>query len=71
METISTFAYLISAICFVMALRGLSGPETAQQGVKFGIAGMTIAIITKIKLCIIMAYVLGLHLVSSRIFSFV
>lgn len=46
METISTLAYLISAICFVMALRGLSGPETAQQGVKFGIVGMTIAIIT-------------------------
>jgi NAD(P) transhydrogenase subunit beta len=46
METLSTFAYLISAICFIMALRGLSGPETAQQGVKFGIAGMGIAIAT-------------------------
>lgn len=46
MEALSTLTYLISAICFIMALRGLSGPETAQQGVKFGIAGMTIAIIT-------------------------
>lgn len=46
MEALSTLAYLVSAVCFIMALRGLSGPETAQQGVKFGIAGMTIAIIT-------------------------
>jgi NAD(P) transhydrogenase subunit beta len=46
METFSTFAYLISAICFIMALRGLSGPETARQGVIFGITGMAIAIIT-------------------------
>ncbi len=29
-----------------MALRGLSGPETARQGVTFGIAGMAIAIVT-------------------------
>lgn len=46
METISTLAYLISSICFIMALRGLSGPDTAQKGVTFGIAGMTIAIVT-------------------------
>lgn len=46
METFSTFAYLISAICFIMALRGLSGPETAQKGVTFGISGMVIAIVT-------------------------
>ncbi len=46
MEALSTFAYLISAICFIMALRGLSGPETAGTGVIFGISGMAIAIIT-------------------------
>lgn len=46
MEALSTFAYLVSAICFIMALRGLSGPETARTGVVFGVAGMAIAIIT-------------------------
>lgn len=46
METLSSSAYLISAICFIMALRGLSGPETARKGVIFGISGMAIAIIT-------------------------
>lgn len=46
METISTLAYLISSICFIMALRGLSGPETARTGLVFGISGMAIAIVT-------------------------
>ena len=37
-------AYLIAAICFIMALRGLSSPETARRGNVIGIAGMVIAI---------------------------
>ena len=40
------FAYLIAAVCFIMALRGLSSPETARRGNAFGIAGMIIAILT-------------------------
>jgi len=40
------FAYLIAAICFIMALRGLSSPETARRGNLFGIIGMVIAIFT-------------------------
>ena len=46
METFSTLAYLFSAICFIMALRGLSGPETARSGIMFGITGMGVAIVT-------------------------
>ena len=37
--------YLISGILFILALRGLSSPETSRQGNYFGIAGMTIAIV--------------------------
>ena len=37
-------AYLIAAVCFVVALRGLSSPETARRGNLIGIAGMVIAI---------------------------
>ena len=36
--------YLISGVLFILALRGLSSPETAQQGNFFGIFGMAIAI---------------------------
>ncbi len=40
------FAYLIAAICFIMALRGLSSPETARKGNLYGITGMVVAITT-------------------------
>lgn len=46
MSGMIAFAYLISAICFIMALRGLASPETARQGNWFGIAGMGLAVAT-------------------------
>ena len=36
--------YLISGVLFILALRGLSSPETSRQGNLFGMIGMTIAI---------------------------
>ena len=39
-------AYLIAAVCFILALRGLSSPETARRGNATGIVGMVIAIAT-------------------------
>ncbi len=45
-ENLSAFAYLIAAICFIMALRGLSSPVTARSGNFYGIAGMVIAVAT-------------------------
>ena len=36
--------YLISGVLFILALRGLSSPETSRQGNFFGILGMIIAI---------------------------
>src|SRR5437660_12290841 len=45
-ESLSALLYLIAAICFIMALRGLSSPETARGGNIFGIVGMVIAILT-------------------------
>ena len=41
---LSAIFYLVSGILFILALRGLSSPETSRQGNYFGIAGMTIAI---------------------------
>ena len=43
-EDLKGFAYLISAVCFILALRGLSSPESARNGNVFGIAGMVIAV---------------------------
>ena len=42
---LSAIFYLVSGILFILALRGLSSPETSRQGNYFGIAGMVIAII--------------------------
>lgn len=43
-ESMASFAYLISSVLFIMALRGLSSPETARSGNVFGIVGMIIAV---------------------------
>ncbi|HTI30937.1 MAG TPA: NAD(P)(+) transhydrogenase (Re/Si-specific) subunit beta [Sphingomonas sp.] len=39
-------AYLVSGVCFILALRGLSSPATSQRGNRFGMIGMTIAVVT-------------------------
>jgi len=41
---LSAIFYLISGVLFILALRGLSSPETSRQGNFFGILGMAIAI---------------------------
>ena len=42
---LSALFYLISGILFILALRGLSSPETSRRGNYFGIAGMIISIV--------------------------
>jgi NAD(P) transhydrogenase subunit beta len=44
-QTLSTLAYLVASVLFILALRGLSHPETSRQGNLFGMVGMAIAII--------------------------
>jgi NAD(P) transhydrogenase subunit beta len=41
---LAAYGYLIAAICFIMALRGLSSPETSRGGNIWGIVGMVVAI---------------------------
>ena len=41
---LSALFYLISGVLFILALRGLSSPETSRKGNLFGIIGMVIAI---------------------------
>ena len=42
----SSILYLISAVLFILSLKGLSHPETARRGNLFGMIGMGIAIFT-------------------------
>jgi len=44
--TPTAFFYLATAVLFILALRGLSHPETARRGNLLGIAGMALAILT-------------------------
>ena len=41
---LSAIFYLVSGVLFILALRGLSSPETSRQGNFFGIMGMVIAV---------------------------
>ena len=50
------FMYLISALLFIFALRGLSHPESSRKGNIFGIIGMIIAIITTLMFKSVLSY---------------
>jgi H+-translocating NAD(P) transhydrogenase subunit beta len=73
METFAALAYLVAAVLFIMALRGLSSPETARLGNFYGIAGMAIAIITTLILPGVTSYwliILGL-LIGGAVGAFI
>jgi NAD(P) transhydrogenase subunit beta len=44
----SGFFYLAASVLFILALRGLSSPESSRKGNMFGVIGMIIAVITAI-----------------------
>ena len=39
-------AYLVAGVLFILALRGLSSPETSRLGNRYGMVGMAIAMVT-------------------------
>jgi NAD(P) transhydrogenase subunit beta len=47
-SNLSAIFYLISSVFFILALKGLSSPESSRKGNVFGMMGMAIAIITLI-----------------------
>ena len=44
----AALAYLVAAVCFILALKGLSSPASSRRGNAIGIAGMTIAVATTV-----------------------
>ena len=44
MHSFTGILYLAAAVCFIMALRGLSSPTTSRAGNLYGIVGMTLPI---------------------------
>jgi len=46
MTSLAVLAYLVAAVCFIMALRGLSSPVTSRMGNLYGMVGMAIAVAT-------------------------
>jgi len=53
---LAAFFYLIASVCFILALRGLSSPQTARAGNLYGIAGMVIAVVTTLLLPQVVSY---------------
>src|SRR5690554_7259784 len=47
-ENLTSLAYLVAAVLFIMALRGLSSPESSRTGNIFGMIGMFIAVVTTV-----------------------
>ncbi len=43
---LAALLYLVAGVLFILALRGLSSPESSRRGNQFGIAGMAIAVVT-------------------------
>ncbi len=43
---LTALAYLVAGVLFIMALRGLSSPESSLKGNMYGMTGMVIAVVT-------------------------
>ena len=46
MMNFAALAYLVAGVLFILALRGLSSPESSRRGNLLGMAGMAIAVVT-------------------------
>ncbi len=56
MQNFAALAYLVASIFFILALRGLSSPETARSGNIYGMVGMAIAVATTLLLPDVVSY---------------
>ncbi len=45
-QNLAALLYLVAGVLFILALRGLSSPDSSRRGNQFGMIGMTIAMLT-------------------------
>ena len=50
MSSTAAILYLVASVLFILALKGLSSPESARRGNTYGIVGMVIAVLTTLSL---------------------
>ena len=63
--------YLISALLFIFALRGLSHPESSRIGNILGIIGMVLAVFTTLMFQTVLSYLeIGISISHDEIESF-
>ena len=55
-QDVSALLYLLASIFFILALKGLSHPETSRRGNIFGMVGMAIAIFTTLAMPGVVSY---------------
>lgn len=53
---ITTLAYLVAAVLFILALAGLSKNETAQRGNTLGATGMTVALVATVAKALVQSH---------------
>ncbi|MCH6586876.1 MAG: NAD(P)(+) transhydrogenase (Re/Si-specific) subunit beta, partial [Proteobacteria bacterium] len=49
-QNLATLLYLAASVCFILALRGLSHPETSRAGNRYGVIGMALAVVITLAL---------------------
>lgn len=64
MTSLVAFASLVAAVCFILALRGLSHPESARRGLYLGMFGMALAAAATFMLPNIQNYTLPLVFIA-------
>ncbi len=70
---LTALAYLIASVLFIMALRGLSSPESARSGNVYGMIGMAIAVVTTVINPNVVSYewILGALVIGGGIGAFI
>ena len=70
-QSLTTLAYLVASVLFILALKGLSHPDTARRGNLFGIVGMAIAVLTTLALTESVTLILGGIVLGGLVGAFV
>jgi NAD(P) transhydrogenase subunit beta len=64
--SLTSLAYLVAAVLFILALRGLSSPVTSRRGNQFGMIGMAVAVVATLLRPNMFAAGYGFILVATR-----